>query len=79
MRTIVDLPAEQIEALDYYAGEKDISRAEVVRQAVAAFLPCQKAQSSLDNHPAFGSLQVPADFDSVEHVRQLRAEWDDRG
>jgi hypothetical protein len=83
MRTIVDLPKEQIEALDAYAKSKGVSRAAVVREAVATYLP-EKKKKKRDlnywrNHPAFGSEKKPKGFDSVEYVRKLRAEWDHRG
>lgn len=80
MRTIVDLPQEQIEALDSYAKAKGISRAQAVRESVAAYLPPQKKKRrSFRDHPAFGSEKMPKGFDSVEYVRKLRAEWDHRG
>lgn len=77
MRTIVDLPAEQIKALDGYRKKEGISRAEAVRRAVASFLP-PKPRKKLDfrNDPAFGSWKNRG-IDSVEYVRKLRAEWDD--
>jgi len=80
MRTIVDLPKEQIEALDTYAKAKGISRAAVVREAVSTYLPTKK-KKKIDwrKHPAFGSEKMPKGFDSVEYVRKLRAEWDHRG
>ncbi len=78
MRTIVDLPKEQIEAMDSYAKEKGISRADVVRQAVATYLPKKKKKFDFRNDPAFGSWEGPK-VDSVEYVRKLRAEWDHRG
>ena len=78
MRTIVDLPKEQIEALDSYAKAKGLSRAAVVREAVATYLPAKK-KKKIDwlKHPAFGSWKGPK-VDSVEYVRKLRAEWDHR-
>lgn len=39
MRTIADLPEEQIRALDAYSKKYGVSRAEAVRRAVANFLP----------------------------------------
>jgi len=83
MRTIVDIPKEQIKALDSYAKEKGLSRAAVVREAVATYLP-EKKKKKRDlnywrNHPAFGSEKMPKGFDSIEYVRKLRAEWDHRG
>ena len=82
VRTIVDLPDEQIKALDHYAQAKGISRAAAVREAVATYLPAKKKKRDLNywrNHPAFGSEKRPKGFDSVEYVRKLRAEWDHRG
>ena len=77
MRTIVDLPKEQIEALDTYAKSKGISRAQAVRESVAAYLPNRpKKRRSFREHPTFGSEKRPKNFDSVEHARKLRAEWD---
>jgi hypothetical protein len=76
MRTIVDLPAEQIAALDAYTEAEGISRAEAVRRAVAAFVPvARKPARSLREHPAFGSLKHPKS-DSVTATRKLREEWD---
>ena len=78
MRTIVDLPADQIAALDAYTKAEGISRAEAVRRAVAAFVPSGgKRQGSLREHPAFGSLRGKK-IDAVEHTRKVRAEWDHR-
>ena len=79
MRTIVDLPKEQIKALDTYAKSKGISRAAVMREAVASYLPAKK-KKKIDwlKHPSFGSEKMPKGFDSVEYVRKLRAEWDHR-
>jgi metal-responsive CopG/Arc/MetJ family transcriptional regulator len=74
MRTIVDLPKEQIKALDHYGEAHGVSRAEVMREAVAAYLPTPAQKKRFDKHPAFGSLKKK--IDSVEYVRKLRAEWD---
>jgi len=81
MRISVDFPKEQIEAMDSYAKAKDVSRAEVVRQAVAAYLRAKKKRNLNYwlKHPSFGSEKMPKGFDSVEYVRKLRAEWDHRG
>jgi hypothetical protein len=81
MRTIIDLPKEQIKALDSYAKSKGISRAAAVRESVAAYLPEKRKKRDINywrNHPAFGSEKMPKGFDSVEYVRKLRAEWDHR-
>lgn len=77
MRTIIDLPEEQIKALDTYRKRHGISRAEAVRRAVAAFVP-REAHKKIDfrRHSAFGSSKTFRKEDSVELVRRLREEWE---
>ena len=38
MRTIIDIPEEQIQNLAYVCNVKKISRAEIIRRAVAMYL-----------------------------------------
>jgi metal-responsive CopG/Arc/MetJ family transcriptional regulator len=72
MRTIVDLPLAQLEALDALCRHEGISRAEGVRRAVAslvrAHLPSNRAQ-------AFG-LWKGRRQDGLSYQRRLRREWD---
>jgi len=77
MRTIVELPEEQIKALDTYRKRHGISRAEAVRRAVAAFIPAE-LHKKIDfyRHPAFGSSKTFRKEDSIELVRRLRDEWE---
>jgi hypothetical protein len=78
MRTIVDLPDEQLQALDAYSKKYGVSRAEAVLRAVAMFLPKQRRRRlDFRSHPAFGSWK-DREVDSVEYQRKLRAEWDHR-
>jgi hypothetical protein len=77
MRTIVDLPPEQIKALDGYRKKQGISRAEAVRRAVASFLPPKPGKRfDFRKDPAFGSSGGLRKEDSVELVRRLREEWE---
>jgi hypothetical protein len=76
VRTIVDLPEEQIKALDQYRKRHGISRAEAVRRAVAAFVPTGGGKKvDFRKHPAFGSSKNFRKEDSTELVRRLREEW----
>ena len=72
MRTIVDLPPEQIAALSDLCGSLGISRAEAVRRALAQML---EQQTDDKRDKAFGAWKHkqlnPSDF-----VRELREEWD---
>ncbi len=76
MRTIIDLPEYQIEALRRIEVRKNVSRAELVRQAVAQYV-VQYAESP----DAFGAWKskvpsVKKPLDGVTVQRKLRAEWD---
>jgi hypothetical protein len=73
MRTIIELPAEQIEALDAVCKREGISRAEAIRRAVAIYNREQVA----DPGPAFGIWRGRWGVaDGVAYQRRARREWD---
>jgi hypothetical protein len=74
VRTIIDLPPEQLDALDALCSREDISRAEAVRRAVAAHLRQVRAAGP---DPAFG-LWRDRPPDGLKYERRLRREWDGR-
>ncbi len=74
MRTIVDLPTSQLEALDSLCQREGISRAEAVRRAVGEHLERNRA----DRARAYG-LWRGRGVNSVEYQRALRDEWDRTG
>ena len=76
MRTIVDLPADQLEALDGICRREGISRAEAVRQAVALLMRDRGASRS---GLAFGIWQGRRRGDGLAYQEKLRREWDKRG
>lgn len=71
MRTIIDVPEEQIEALDRWCTAEGVSRAEAIRRAVDALLQRTRAAQAT---PAFG-LWRGRKIDSVAYQRALRREW----
>jgi len=73
MRTIVDLPDDQVSALREICKAQGISRAEAVRRAVAEMLGKEKSSG---REEAFGAWTRDRG-DSVEFVRQIRKEWDE--
>lgn len=82
MRTIVDLPEDQVEQLKAVCERKDISRAEAVRRGVALFLLSEgetaedrRAERRKALEAAFGSWKEHG-IDGLEYQRQIRAEWD---
>ncbi len=71
MRTIVDLPDDQVTVLDKICQQKKISRAEAVRRAVSSLLDSEKQTS---REAAFGAWSNRGDARS--QVDFLRDEWE---
>ncbi|MBW6456867.1 MAG: ribbon-helix-helix domain-containing protein [Trueperaceae bacterium] len=72
MRTIVDLPAHAVAALDRIRARRQVSRAALVREAVERFLD---AEMRGDRGRAFGAWGPGEDGLALQ--RRLRGEWDD--
>ena len=77
MRTLVDIPEEDIRWLDTNAVEQGKSRAALVREAVSIFraqtVPADD-KSWIDR--GFGIWQDRTDIgDGLEYQRRIRAEW----
>jgi metal-responsive CopG/Arc/MetJ family transcriptional regulator len=70
MRTLIDIPEQQIRQLTEISRQKGLSRAEVVRQAIAAYLVANRAAPS----QAFG-LWGERKIDGLKYQRKLRSEW----
>ncbi|ORJ55841.1 CopG family transcriptional regulator [Geothermobacter hydrogeniphilus] len=71
MRTIIDLPEPQIERLREMSDRQGLSRAELVRRAVAEYLARHQGEGSEE---AFG-LWKKRKTDSLNYQDQLREEW----
>jgi hypothetical protein len=74
VRTIIDLPSDQIEALDVLCRRDGLSRAEAVRRAVAEHVQRHRGP---DADRAFG-LWRGRRTDGVKYQRRVRGEWDAR-
>ena len=78
MRTIIELPEEQVRRLDEHCRRERISRAEGVRRAVAALLEHDEAERETDQQvlrSTFGAWKHLG-IDGLEYQRAIRAEWD---
>lgn len=75
MRTIIDLPEDQLDALEGICKREQISRAEAIRRAVALFVRQRGAGAS---GLAFG-LWRGTRGDGLRYQQRLRREWDGRG
>jgi metal-responsive CopG/Arc/MetJ family transcriptional regulator len=71
MRTIVDLPEEQLKALASIGKREKVSRAELIRRAVAEYL---RRLGSGSTHEAFGIWRDRGE-ESLDIQNRLRDEW----
>lgn len=71
MRTIIELPDDQLEGLAAICRKHGISRAEAIRRAVARHIEAEAGESATR---AFG-LWKDRDTDGLAFQRQLRGEW----
>lgn len=76
MRTIIELPEEQLRALDAWRHARGISRAEAIRRAVANLLE-DEVESRVSVDAAFG-LWRSRELDGLTEQERLRTEWDER-
>jgi hypothetical protein len=70
VRTIVDLPQEQVRKLTLFCRRERISRAEAVRRAVDRFLA---GSSMRELRSFFGASRTRGNIS--RHVSKLRREW----
>jgi len=71
VRTIIELPEDQLEALASLCRSEGISRAEAIRRAVAHYVGQRRDATAAG---AFG-LWRDRPIDGLEYERQLRDEW----
>lgn len=70
MRTLIDIPEKQIKALTAISQAEKVSRAEVIREAIAYYLEKKIPQSD----DAFG-LWKDRNIDGLAYQEQARSEW----
>jgi metal-responsive CopG/Arc/MetJ family transcriptional regulator len=73
MRTLVDIPEEELTLLTRLSKQRGLSRAELVRRAVSAYLEPLKPQVRAD---AFGLWADRAE-DGLAYQTRMRGEWPD--
>ena len=70
MRTLVDIPEKQIKELTAISQAEKVSRAEVIREAIAYYLEKKKPQTV----DAFG-LWKGRQVDGLAYQERARSEW----
>jgi hypothetical protein len=74
MRTLIDIPEDDLKWLDRKAADEGRSRAAVVREAVAQF---RAAAGKKGIQRYFGLWKDRADVsDGLDYQRKMRGEWD---
>ncbi len=74
MRTLVDIPEQDLESLNSISKSEKVSRAEVVRRAISNYLAQHKRKGSgIDE--AFG-LWAGKGEDGLAYQERIRSEWE---
>lgn len=79
MRRLVDIPDNLLAELTAFAHKEGISRAELMRRALDAYVSTLKQKQDMaeqDTLEAVRGLWKDRDIDGVDYQRQLREEWD---
>lgn len=75
-RILVDLPDENVSKLDRYAEETDVSRASVLRDAVAEYvIRREQAPATLQPLAGFGALKGYYQ-EALSYQDAIRKEWE---
>jgi hypothetical protein len=72
VRTVIDIPDEQVEILDRMAAQAGRSRTALIREALDELISRREADRHLD---AFFGLWKPSREDGLAFQTRLRAEW----
>lgn len=74
MRTLVDIPEEELKQLNQISKKKRVSRAHLVRCAISNYLN-EQPKDSLDK---FFGIWADRKIDGLEYQLKMRSEWDHR-
>ncbi len=74
MRTLIDIPDDQIAELAKLAEQEKVSRAALVRKAIAELLASKRSNNDDAMDAAFG-LWADRDEDGLAYQERLRSEW----
>ena len=72
MRTVIDIPDEQVEILDRMAAQVGRCRTALIREALDELISRHDADRDLE---AFFGLWKPSREDGLAFQTRLRAEW----
>jgi metal-responsive CopG/Arc/MetJ family transcriptional regulator len=72
VRTLVDIPGKYLSVLSEISKQEKLSRAAVVREAIALYVENYQSKKPLDE--AFG-LWGKKKTDGLKYQRKIRSEW----
>jgi predicted transcriptional regulator len=72
MKTLIDIPSESMQLLEWLAQKEKRSKASVVREALAEYLKTKQTEAAED---AFGAWKNRP-IDALLHQQNLREEWE---
>lgn len=75
MRTLVDIPEDDLQLLTELSKTGKVSRAELVRQAIAVFLASHR-KDALDEAFGLWAKDGAETEDGLAYQQRIRAEWD---
>ena len=78
MRTLVDIPDQQLKALNELSKQRKVSRAALVREAVSAYIESNSHAEKMAARKAAFGLWKGRGIDGLEYQKKIRAEWGDR-
>ena len=78
MRVAVDISEDQLAELTALAKREGVSRASLVRRAVADLLALKRKASANDAIAAAFGLRADMEEDGLAYQERLRSEWDGR-
>jgi metal-responsive CopG/Arc/MetJ family transcriptional regulator len=71
MRTLVDIPDQQLREIAELARRQKLSRAALIREALASYLAAHRRERKQDAFGLWGERQT----DGLAYQDKLRAEW----
>jgi metal-responsive CopG/Arc/MetJ family transcriptional regulator len=71
MRTLVDIPDKQLGALAEICKQEKLTRAAVVREAIAAYIVDHQSKKPMDAFGLWGKKKI----DGLKYQRKIRSEW----
>jgi metal-responsive CopG/Arc/MetJ family transcriptional regulator len=75
MRTIIDIPDDQVAKINRLAKEAGQSRAALIREALEKLIASRQQEPDLDVY--FGLWTSGQEEDGLAYQERLRAEWPD--